>query len=176
VGVGRQLDRQSGDGTKVDRSAPVKLGGVGAVAGVDGGEAHSLAVLTDGTVLAWGLNDLGQLGDGSGRTRTLPVALAGIDDVAAWRRDASTRWLRADGAVWAWGANGNGQLGVGSNADSNVPVHLSDLAPATAIAAGHDHSLAVLRTARCGHGDGTISASWATAPTLHATCRRKCPH
>ena len=60
-----------------------KLGGVGAVAGVDGGEAHSLAVLTDGTVLAWGLNDLGQLGDGSGRTRTLSVALAGIDDVAA---------------------------------------------------------------------------------------------
>ena len=105
---------QLGDGTKVDRSSPVKLAGVGLVAGASGGDRHTIAVRTDGTVLAWGLNDHGQLGDGTFRTRTLPTVLAGITGtgaVAAGRNHSLAR--KTDGTVWAWGANDSGQVGDG---------------------------------------------------------------
>jgi alpha-tubulin suppressor-like RCC1 family protein len=70
---------QLGDGTKVDRSAPVKVAGVGAIADVAGGGRHTIAARSDGTVLAWGYNDHGQIGDGTDKTRTLPVVLSGIN-------------------------------------------------------------------------------------------------
>ena len=59
---------QLGDGTTTNRSQPVTvqaaagvpLRGVVAVAA---GNSHSLALKADGTVLAWGYNGYGQLGD-----------------------------------------------------------------------------------------------------------------
>ena len=71
---------QLGDGTTVNRSQPVTvqisagtpLQGVVAVAA---GNSHSLALKADGTVLAWGYNGNGQLGDGGTTNRSRPVLL-----------------------------------------------------------------------------------------------------
>lgn len=53
--------------------------------------------------------------------------------------------LRADGAVWAWGRNDKGQLGDGTIINRPGPVQVVGLpAKAIAIAAGENHSLAVM--------------------------------
>jgi alpha-tubulin suppressor-like RCC1 family protein len=40
---------------------------------VSGGNAHTLAIKTDGSLWAWGENDYGQLGDGTTATKRSPV-------------------------------------------------------------------------------------------------------
>ena len=80
------------------------------------GFEHSLAVAADGTVWAWGLNDHGQVGDGTTTDRWTPVQVQGMADVVAiaggvWHTIA----LRRAGTVWAWGGNDYGQLGDGTN-------------------------------------------------------------
>jgi alpha-tubulin suppressor-like RCC1 family protein len=54
-------------------SAPVI--GLRNVVDIGAGDAHSLAVLKDGTTWAWGLNANGDLGDGTTRSSGIPVAV-----------------------------------------------------------------------------------------------------
>jgi alpha-tubulin suppressor-like RCC1 family protein len=46
---------------------------------VAAGERHSLAILSDGSVVGWGANSPGQLGDGTETTRLEPVSSSGLD-------------------------------------------------------------------------------------------------
>jgi Regulator of chromosome condensation (RCC1) repeat len=51
---------------------------------VDGGRNHTVALKTDGTVWTWGLNDSGQLGDGTTVTRSsTPVKVVFPNDTTA---------------------------------------------------------------------------------------------
>ncbi|MDP4128391.1 MAG: hypothetical protein Q8912_15855, partial [Bacillota bacterium] len=57
---------QLGDGTTIQRSTPVVVQGLKAQAStVAAGGTHSLALLQDQSVAAWGNNDHGQLGEGT---------------------------------------------------------------------------------------------------------------
>ena len=81
----------------------------GAIA-IAGGYRHSLAVLSDGTVWTWGLNNLGQLGNNSFGDSSVPVqvsGLTGVVEVAAGAYHCLA--LKSDGTVWAWGDNSEGQ-------------------------------------------------------------------
>jgi alpha-tubulin suppressor-like RCC1 family protein len=49
------------------------------VIAIAAGERHSLAILADGSVVGWGANSPGQLGDGTETTRPLPVSSSGLD-------------------------------------------------------------------------------------------------
>jgi alpha-tubulin suppressor-like RCC1 family protein len=72
-----------GDGTTTDRSGPVQvvgpagLGYLLGIVGVAAGAHHSVALRNDGTVLAWGANSLGQLGDGTNTDRGTPASVRG---------------------------------------------------------------------------------------------------
>jgi len=58
---------QLGDGTTTDRTAPVGVSGLDSgVVALTVGTSHSCAVASDGGMMCWGRNDVGQLGDGSG--------------------------------------------------------------------------------------------------------------
>jgi alpha-tubulin suppressor-like RCC1 family protein len=51
-----------GNGYTQTQTSPLEITAVtGSVYSIDAGYSHSLAVLTDGTVLAWGDNDSGKL-------------------------------------------------------------------------------------------------------------------
>ena len=98
------------------------------IATLDAGRDHSVALLSDGTVRAWGY---------SGDNRTTPPQ--GLTDLAAI--DAGvfhTLAVRRNGTVTGWGFNGAGML--------DVP---SDLTNVVAVAAGGFHSLAL-------RGDGIV--------------------
>lgn len=122
---------------------------------VAGGASHSLDVMADGTVWAWGENEENQLGDGSGIDSGGGVQVSttsGMSQVvsAAAGGDYSLA-LTSSGTVWSWGSDSYGQLGDGGTSDGSVPVQVPNLGGISEISAGSDHSLA-LRT------DGNVFA------------------
>src|SRR5439155_13908004 len=76
---------------------------------------HTVAVNSDGSVLAWGRNLYGQLGDGTTTQRNSAVSVSGVTDVSAVAAGNHTLFLKADGSISSTGLNTNGQLGNGTN-------------------------------------------------------------
>src|SRR5204862_737620 len=70
---------QLGINSTTDSASPVAVkdvggsGTLGSLTALAGGNAHSLAVKANGTLFAWGLNSLGELGDNTATQRTAPV-------------------------------------------------------------------------------------------------------
>jgi alpha-tubulin suppressor-like RCC1 family protein len=100
------------------------------------------------TVLAWGRNTTGQLGDGTTTSTTTPVKVhlpAGTQVTQVRAGCADTLALTARGHVLAWGSDSDGQLGDGRITDSATPVRvkLPRGTKITAIRAGCEHSLAL---------------------------------
>jgi alpha-tubulin suppressor-like RCC1 family protein len=136
-----------GEPTQISPS-PAALGGRPAVIDVDGGGAHAVAVLADGSVSTWGRNDRGQLGNGTVFTGVRPARVAGVTGaVAASAGNLHTLVATADGRVLAWGANESGQLGDGTTTDHATPIDVPAFggggARATAVAAGASVSYAL---------------------------------
>jgi alpha-tubulin suppressor-like RCC1 family protein len=155
---------QLGDGTTINRTTPVAVDMSGALLGKTvtaiAAAVHTVALTSDGKVFAWGLNDYGQLGNGTTASySTTPVAvdmsgaLLGktVTAIAAGARH--TVALTSDGKVFAWGANWAGQLGDGTIINRTTPVAV-DMSRAlfgkrvTAIAAGFGHTVALAITPR----------------------------
>ena len=105
---------------------------------------HSLALLADGSVMAWGRGNEGELGNGAMAGSDVPVSveLGGAAVTAISGGEEHNLALLGDGTVMAWGANGQGQLGDGGTAASPVPVAVTGLTGVSAIAAGGHNSLA----------------------------------
>ena len=128
------------------------VSGLTTATALSGGSSHSLALLENGTVMAWGANGSGQLGDGNTTKSDLPVAVSGLKEITAVSAGGEhSLALLSNGTVMAWGNNGEGQLGNGTTENSDVPVAVSGLSEVTAIAAGEHHSLALLK-------NGTVKA------------------
>ncbi|MBC7247148.1 MAG: hypothetical protein H5T73_05140 [Actinobacteria bacterium] len=141
---GANFNGELGNGTTGGLSnVPVSVSGLSGAVAVEAGMNHSLALMGDGTVRAWGANFNGQLGNGNNTSSNVPVQVAGLSGaVAVAAGGYHSLALMGDGTVRAWGANSNGQLGNGNNTDSNVPVQVSGLSGAVALAGGYFHSLA----------------------------------
>src|SRR5207302_9212415 len=71
-------DGQRGAGTSPTRRAPVPVSGLSDVSAVSAGKEFSLALRSDGTVMAWGANSEGQLGNGSTASSDAPVPVSGM--------------------------------------------------------------------------------------------------
>jgi alpha-tubulin suppressor-like RCC1 family protein len=142
---------QLGSGRHLFLTTPVAtiLTDPGQVVDLAGGSYHSLARLRDGSVLAWGNNTNGQLGDGSVTSRGLPVKVTTLTSVialAAGERHSLAADSRGD--VWAWGTNEYGRLGQGDDStleDSKVPIKVLQLTNIKDVRAGREHSLALTR-------------------------------
>ncbi|NLH74160.1 MAG: RCC1 repeat-containing protein, partial [Verrucomicrobia bacterium] len=117
---------------------------------VAAGGYHTLALKRDGTLWAWGLNEDGQLGDGTREDKSRPVQVGTASD---WAAVAAGYWhtvaLKRDGTLWAWGDNQYGQSGDGTTEDKSRPVQVGTATDWAAVAAGLWHTVALKR-------DGTL--------------------
>ena len=126
----------AGGGSDGHVPVPADLSGVTAISA---GSRHCLALKSNGTVVAFGVDDAGQT--------DVPAGLSGVTAVAAgsWHSLA----LKSNGTVVAWGYNNQSQ--------ATVPAGLSGV---TAIAGGYYHSLAL-------KSNGTVVAwgnAWGDVP------------
>lgn len=156
-----QLGLGTVDAVNVRRPPAVVPGATGVVAAA-AGEAFSLVLLADGSVMSWGANGEGQLGHGPPGVLPRPgqamppvpaparvVGLDRVTQIAAGARFALA--LREDGTVMAWGDGQLGALGDGKGTGSGshyavpFPRPVSGLAGVTAIAAGSAFGLALLQ-------------------------------
>jgi hypothetical protein len=100
-------------------------------------------------VWCWGLNDSGQLGNGTTTGSKKPVQVKGLTQgaVAVTTGGAHSCAITSDGQVLCWGRNSYGQLGDGSTIRRTAPVAVQGLS-AHAITAGTFHTCALTRTTR----------------------------
>ena len=112
------------------------------VVAIAAGYNYSLALKSDGTVWAWGVNNYGQLGGGTTAQSTLPVQVKDLSGtgyltgiIAIDAGEYHTLALKSDGTVWAWGRNDYGQLGDGTATQRTLPVQVSGLSAVSAIRA-----------------------------------------
>jgi alpha-tubulin suppressor-like RCC1 family protein len=129
---------------------PRTLTGLPALKSVSLGDDHFAVLAADGTVLTWGQNNLGQLGDGTNVDRAAPTPLPNLVNIISLKAGgAHTLVLQQGGSVLAWGDNGYGQLGTGDTTPSNIPVQVLGLTEVSRLAAGPSRSVAL-------KSDGTV--------------------
>lgn len=161
---GNGASGQLGDGTTdigiptprrvLGLSQPVSelsLGGLMRPADERSGVGHSCALLNDATVVCWGDNSRGQIGDGTTTNRLVPglvPGLASVRTVASGGRHTCA--AMGDGRVFCWGDNSVGQLGTSIPDLATSPQLVPDVSDAVELSAGAYHTCAL-------HSDGTFT-------------------
>jgi alpha-tubulin suppressor-like RCC1 family protein len=128
VAWGANHQTQLGAGYRSGRQlSPVPVLGLSNITSVDAGYHFSIALLSDGTLRAWGGNDKGQLGDGTREETGTPAEVVGLKEVTqvavGGLHDLA---LLKNGTVWSWGAaeygeRGNGESGFEAEAKEKEP-------------------------------------------------------
>jgi alpha-tubulin suppressor-like RCC1 family protein len=108
----------------------------------------TVALAEDGTLWAWGLNNSGQLGDGTEESTLFPVEIGGSLNkkfTAFSAGSGHSLALADDGSLWGWGWNDYGQLGDVSSTRRLSPVRISNWLSKgwRAASVGANHSLAL---------------------------------
>ncbi|MDD2889732.1 MAG: T9SS type A sorting domain-containing protein [bacterium] len=146
-----QLGQGTIDSAGID--TPVTVLGISNAIAIAAGDRHSLALLADNTIQAWGWNAGGQLGIGTTKDTSLPATVTGITNavkIAAGGKHSFA--ILANETIKAWGDNTYGQLGIGAAyLSSDTAVIVPGINNALEVDGGWHHSLALL-------SDGTMKA------------------
>jgi hypothetical protein len=96
------------------------------------GEAHTVAIKTDGTLWCWGRTVEGQCGNNSSIANLPVTTFAGGTD---WKQVSCgyrhTTAIKTDGTLWTWGRSYNGQLG-----NNAINTSVNRCTPVTTFAGG----------------------------------------
>jgi alpha-tubulin suppressor-like RCC1 family protein/chitodextrinase len=165
---------QLGDGTTSMKTTPSEVKAsstenLNNITAISAGDYFNLALKSDGTVLSWGLNDKGQLGDGTTINSSYPVQVKGLNGdgilqgiIAISAGGNHALALKSDGTVLSWGLNDKGQLGDGTTINQLVPIKVrgidrsESLSNVISISAGTAHNVALLNDKVVTWGDNTM--------------------
>lgn len=120
-------DNQYGELGRADTVSPrPSAGGVGGGVvfnSITAGQWFTCGLTSAGQAYCWGINNYGQLGDGTTVNKSIPTAvntaLSFVSLSAGWDHVCG---LTSSGAAYCWGRNNNGQLGDGTTSDKATPV------------------------------------------------------
>jgi uncharacterized repeat protein (TIGR01451 family) len=131
VGWGMNAFGQTGSTNFVNvNPAPAVVSGLSGVSAVAAGYGFSLALKTDGTVWGWGLNAIGQLGNGAtgSNPQTAPTLVSAVSNATAIAAGNSHGVaLLTNGTLRTWGENTNAQLGDGTTFNRLTPVEVTGI-------------------------------------------------
>ena len=104
------------------------------------GDYHSGVIAQDGSLYMWGVNDFGQIGDGTTKNRYKPTKI--LDHVVSVSLgDYYSGAITQDGSLYMWGSNVYGQIGDGTTEDRYKPTKILD--HVIAVSLGYCHSGAI---------------------------------
>jgi alpha-tubulin suppressor-like RCC1 family protein len=137
----------TGDGDQTDTNlTPVPVHVPGQVAEVASSNAAQYALLTNGSVYAWGQGSEGELGDGStlnSFTTAVKVRFPAGVKIAWMPADVvpfnSALAVDTTGHIWGWGRNQEGEFCLGNKTTYTTPVELP-FTGVTAAAGAYDHA------------------------------------
>jgi alpha-tubulin suppressor-like RCC1 family protein len=115
-----ELGNGNNNNTNPSNYIPAQIGTATNWKLVSAGRQHSLAIKTDGTLWVWGLNDYGQLGDGTNINKSSPIQIGTSNN---WKQVTAGNWfstaIKNDGTLFSCGRNDYGQLGDGTTVNKN---------------------------------------------------------
>ncbi len=154
---GNNVYGQLGDGSGVKvQPQPTRASGIENAVVVATSYGHSCAVLSDGTVKCWGLNNYGQLGLGDTSNRSIPTVVSGLSGVRSISLgDLHSCALLNTGEVKCWGNNASQQLGNPAlpPEGASTPQAVPGLSGVLQISAGTYHTCAL-------HAGGNAVSCW----------------
>ena len=89
------------------------------------GQNFMIGITAAFKLFAWGLNNTGQLGDGTVTQRLSPVAIGSSSWIFIAAGQSQSFAIRSDNTLWSWGMNINGSLGLGDTLNRSSPVQIS---------------------------------------------------
>ena len=140
---------QLGDGTSgvagtspASRKSPVAILGPLRLVQLSAGSSHTCGRSADGRAWCWGMNDAGQLGDGTKTESAIPVQVAGT--LRFMELDAlgtkHTCGRTGDGRAFCWGGNESGQLGDSTVMERTTPTAVGGRHRFVELSAGNYHT------------------------------------
>ena len=141
---------------------------------VSAGASYTCGIRADSTLVCWGLNNSGQLGDGTEEDRHVPTAIVSelrFTDVSAG--EGHTCAIAHGGSAYCWGSNAYGQLGDStSNSPTPIPVTADLVFTTISVAGNRTCALASDGAPYCwgengggSLGDGTVGTDDLLVPT-----------
>jgi len=110
------------DGGRVSSLTPVNATGVSIAVQIGAADSQTCARNSDGTLLCWGQNDVGQLGEGVMGDAVVPTLVMSMFNAVELALGSEHTCARTMGdAVYCWGQGASGQLGNGSMDFQLVP-------------------------------------------------------
>ncbi|MEM0324784.1 MAG: DUF2341 domain-containing protein, partial [Candidatus Aenigmatarchaeota archaeon] len=144
---GYNLFGQLGIGyTSYSEPIPQPVIGIDSAIAISSGYYHTCALLSNGSIMCWGLNIYGQLGIGYiSYYEPIPQPVIGIDNAIAISAGFfHTCALLSNGSIMCWGDNWAGQLGLESSGPIPYPQQVIGIDNAIAISSGGYHTCALL--------------------------------
>jgi alpha-tubulin suppressor-like RCC1 family protein len=136
--------------------SPQRVHNISTAVSIAGSYIHSLAILSDGTVRAWGYNGHGELGNEKGTPdyTLTPVPVHEVENATSISAGyGKSLAIGGDGSVWQWGSLSNIHF-------DYTPVLNDNLSDIVSISSGWTHHLAI-------SGDGIVWAwGWNTERQL----------
>lgn len=116
---GANTKGQLGDGTTLTRGVPKPVTGISEpVSSISAGTEHTCAVTQSGKAYCWGLNTVGQLGDGTTSQKTLPAQVSTSTGIGEIKNISASNYhtcaTSRSGAAYCWGSSTAGRLGNGA--------------------------------------------------------------
>jgi len=113
-------------GIPTRRSSPTQIPGTTWKEVTSVSSNSTMAIKTDGTMWAWGDNELGELGLNSQTDYSSPVQIPGTtwNSVEASYHNRNVIATKTDGTLWAWGENDYGRLGQNNLVNYSSPVQI----------------------------------------------------